>query len=89
MNGVSEQMIQTLKKIALAILAGSNLINHKEFWAETVATAIYIRNKSLSQLINSQILIQCLNPTFKVLYNYLKSFSCLAYILVLTQQHSN
>ena len=49
-NGVAERMNRTLEECMRSMLSESNL--PKRFWAETLSTATYLRNRSPTNALN-------------------------------------
>jgi hypothetical protein len=84
-NGVVEKENMHIAKIARAMLNEKNLPNY--FWAEVVATAVYIMNRT------STTAVHCMTPeekfTGKKPYvSHLKVFSCIAYVHVPYEKRS-
>ena len=74
-NGVAERLNRTLVEAVRSMLIGANL--PQQFWAEALATAVYLRNRSLTKVCN-------LTPYEawhgnKPSVNHLKVFGCTAY----------
>lgn len=81
-NGVSERMNRTLVESATCMMHHASL--PREFWAESVSTAAYLRNRSPNSSLKG------ITP-YEVLFNqkpnvsHLKVFGCLAFLHIPTE----
>ena len=75
-NGVAERMNRTIVEMARCMFSKSKL--PKKFWAETVNTAVYIRNRSPTNAVKGMTPYQCLFGD-KPRVDMMKVFGCLAY----------
>ena len=79
-NGVAERLNRTLMESARSMLSHSNMPN--KFWAEAVATAAYLRNRTTTSANEEQL------TPFEKWYghkpniSHLKVFGCAAYSLI-------
>ena len=75
-NGVAERLNRTLVEMTRSMLAGSNL--PQKLWAETLTTAVYLRNRSCTKAVEGM-------TPFEVLYGkkpdvgHLRVFGCVCY----------
>ena len=76
-NGVSERMNRTIVETARCMLADANL--PRRFWAEAVATAVYLRNRSPTTAVNGMTPYEALTGD-KPHVDILRVFGCLAYV---------
>jgi len=84
-NGVPERKNKHIVKLACAMLNEKNLSNY--FWAEAVATAIYIMNRT------PIVAVHGMTPEEKFTgkkpdVSHLKVFGCIAYVHVLDEKRS-
>ena len=76
-NGVAERMNRSLMESARAMISHANLPN--SFWAEAVATAVYLRNRSESSALKEDL------TPYEIWYgrkhdvSHLRVFGCIAY----------
>ena len=78
-NGLAERMNKTIMDKVRCIMVDSGL--SKRFWAEVVATACYLINRSPSSALNFKTLMELWNKKPPSL-SHLKPFGCLAYVHV-------
>ena len=78
-NGVSERMNRTILDLARSMLHHANL-GH-EFWAEAVATAVYIRNRSPTSKLKDKTPFESWFEK-KPTVNHLRVFGCKAMVHV-------
>uniref|UniRef100_A0A5S6QJY9 Integrase catalytic domain-containing protein n=1 Tax=Trichuris muris TaxID=70415 RepID=A0A5S6QJY9_TRIMR len=75
MNGVAERVNRTLMDLVRSMLKSSGL--PKQFWAEAVTAAAYVRNRVLHSSNNSVPEALWLGKTISV--RHLRTYGCLAY----------
>ena len=75
-NGVAERMNRTLVEAVRSMLTGAHL--PPQFWAEALATAVYLRNRSLTKSLKNLTPFEAWTGR-KPSVNHLKVFSCIAY----------
>ena len=68
-NGIAEWLNQTLLEHAWAMIFAKNLL--KTLWPEAVAYACYIKNRSLTQVLGSDIML------FQALFSKKLDIACL------------
>ena len=78
-NGVAERFNRTLVEMVRSMLADSKL--PKTFWAEALATAIYLRNRSLTKPVEGKTPYEAAYGK-KPNVGHLKVFGCSAYSYV-------
>lgn len=78
-NGIVERKNQTVTEMACTMLQEAGM--PPEFWGETVATAVFITNRSLTRALENQTLFEDLTGS-KPRVNFFRVFGCLAYRLV-------
>ena len=83
-NGVAERMNRTLMESAQSMIAHAGLPNG--YWAETVATAAYVRNRTPATTIKEDTTPYEWWYERKPNINHLKVFGCMAYTHVLDAQ---
>ena len=76
-NGVSERMNHTLMESARSIMSHAGLPN--SYWAEAVATASYIRNRSPTSALSEDVTPYQKWYERKPSLEHLKVFGCIAY----------
>lgn len=77
-NGVAERSNRTIIEIARCMLIESKL--SKEFWAEAVATAVYLKNRAGTVSLNGKTPYEALYGS-KPDIGHLKVFGCNAFVL--------
>lgn len=82
-NGTAETMNRTLVEMARCLLLQSNL--PLSFWTEAIATAAYIRNRSLAKSLNEMTPFEVKIGTKPDVSNF-KIFVCKAFALDKTQK---
>jgi hypothetical protein len=82
-NGIAERLNRTINDKARCMLGNSKL--PKQFWAEAVRTANYIRNNSLCRPCENKTPMELWNG-YKPNISYFKIFGCTAYA-TLPRQH--
>lgn len=75
-NGVAERMNRTLIEAVRSMLSDANL--PKKFWAETLATAVYLRNRSPTKAVQEKTPFEAWTSE-KPDVHHLKAFGCLCY----------
>ena len=75
-NGVAERMNRTIVETARSMLAEAKL--PRRFWAEAVATAVYLRNRSPTTAVKGMTPFEALTGE-KPQVDTLRVFGCLAY----------
>ena len=75
-NGVAERCNRTLVEMTRAMLTGSSL--PQSLWAETLSTAVYLRNRSPTKAVTGMTLYEAFNGE-KPDVGHLRSFGCAAY----------
>ena len=75
-NGVAERMNRTLIEIVRSMLADAKL-PHK-FWAEALATAVYLRNRSPTKAVERMTPFEAWNGE-KPNIDHLRTFGCASY----------
>ena len=75
-NGVAERLNRTLMEIVRSMLIDSNLPH--EFWAEALATAVYLKNRSPTRAVDGLTPFEALNLV-KPVVSHLRVFGCDAY----------
>ena len=75
-NGVAERLNRTLMESVRSMLIGGQL--PQRFWAEALATAVYIRNRSPTKIIEEVTPYEALLGV-KPKVNHFRVFGCLAY----------
>ena len=75
-NGVAERLNRTLVEMVRSMLADSRL--PKSFWAEALATAVYVRNRCPTVAVERLTPFESLNGV-KPKVGHLKVFGCAAY----------
>jgi hypothetical protein len=84
-NGVAERKNRTIMEMARSMLKGKNLSN--EYWAEVVACAMYILNKSPTKIVRDMIPQQEWSGKHHSVSHF-KVFGCIAYAHVPKQTRS-
>jgi len=84
-NGVAERKNMHIAEIARAMLNEKNLPNY--FWAEVIATAVYIMNRTPTKAIHGMTPEEKFTGK-KPNVSHLKVFSCIAYVHVLDEKRS-
>ena len=84
-NGITERKNRTVVKMARSMLKAKGLPN--EFWAEAVATAVYLLNLSPTRAIPNQIPYDVWRGV-RPLVCHLQIFGCVAYALINSPNHS-
>ena len=82
-NGVAERMNRTLVESSRAMLRDAKL--PKKFWAETVSTAVYIRNRCPTKAVRGQTPME-LYTGEKPNVQHLRTFGCTSYAHVPKEQ---
>ena len=83
-NGVAERKNRTVVEMARSLLKGKHLPN--QFWAEAVATAVYLLNISPTKAVMNRTPFEAwygMKPSVR----HLRIFGCIAYALVNSQNH--
>ena len=75
-NGVSERMNRTLVEMVRSMLSDSKL--PPRFWAEALATAAYLKNRSPARAVEGKTPVEALTGEKPNVGN-LHSFGCIAY----------
>ena len=75
-NGVAERLNRTLVEMTRSMLAGSGL--PQKFWAETLSTAVYLRNYSPTKAVKSLTPFEAFHGK-KPDVGHLRSFGCECY----------
>ena len=75
-NGVAERLNRTLMEAVRSMLVGAKL--PQKFWAEALATAVYLRNRSPTKSISDSTPYESWSGR-KATANHLKVFGCVAY----------
>ena len=75
-NGVAERLNRTLIEMTRAMLAGSNL--PQNLWAETLSTAVYIRNRSPTKAVKRMTPYEALHGR-KPDVGHFRVFGCVSY----------
>ena len=75
-NGVAERMNRTLVETVRSMLSDANL--PKRFWAETLSTAVYLRNRSPTTVVQGKTPFEAWMKE-KPNVGHLKVFGCLCY----------
>ena len=85
-NGVAERMNRTILDLARSMLHQTNL--GFEFWAEAIATAVYIRNRSPTSKLKNQTPFECWFEK-KPTVSHLRVFGCKAMVHVPAEKQTN
>ena len=83
-NGIAERKNRTIVEMARSMLKARGLPN--QFWAEAVATSVYLRNISPTKAVMNQTPYEAWHNV-KPLVSHLKVFGCIAYALVKSSRH--
>ena len=75
-NGVAERMNRTLVEAVRSMLIGAKL--PKKFWAESLSTAVYLRNRSPSKAVVDMTPFEAWND-YKPDVSHLRVFGCTVY----------
>ena len=75
-NGVAERMNRTLVEAVRSMLIGAKL--PKKFWAESLSTAVYLRNRSPSKAVVGMTPFEAWND-YKPDVSHLRVFGCTVY----------
>ena len=75
-NGVAERLNRTLIEMTRSMLAGSSL--PQKFWAETLSTAVYLRNRSPTKAVKSMTPFEAFHEK-KPDVKHLRAFGCVCY----------
>lgn len=75
-NGVSERLNRTLVEMTRSMLAGSSL--PQNFWAETLSTAVYLRNRSPTKAVKGMTPFEAFHGR-KPDVGHLRAFGCVCY----------
>ena len=78
-NGVAERMNRTLVEMVRSMLAGTRLSHG--FWAETLSTAVYLRNRSPTKAVQEITPLEAWTGE-KPVVKHLRVFGCNAYVHV-------
>ena len=78
-NGVAERKNRTIMEMARSMLTAKHLSN--EYWAEAVATAVYIMNRCPTKSVKNKIPEEAWTG-MKHSVSHLKVFGCVAYVHV-------
>ena len=78
-NGVAERKNRTVVEMARSMLQAKELPN--EFWAEAVATSVYLLNISPTKVVLNQTLFEAWQGR-KPCVSHLRVFRCICYALV-------
>jgi len=84
-NGVAERKNKHIAKITRAMLNEKNLPNY--FWVETVATAVYITNRTPTVAVHGMTPEEKFTGK-KPNVSHLRMFGCIAYVHVLDEKRS-
>ena len=76
-NGLAERMNRTIVESARSMIHHANV--PKEFWAEAVNTAVYLKNRSPSVALKDKTPYECMFHVKPNVSN-LKTFGCIAYV---------
>lgn len=75
-NGVAERINRTLVEMTRSMLAGSGL--PQKFWAETLSTAVYLRNRSPTKAVKGMTPFESFHGK-KPYVGHLRVFGCVCY----------
>ena len=75
-NGVAEHFNRTLMEAVRSMLVGAQL--PQRFWAEALATAVYLRNRSPTKAVSGLTPYEAWTGR-KPVVNHLKVFGCVTY----------
>ena len=75
-NGVAERKNRTLVECARSMLKGKNVSNG--FWVEAISTAVYLKNRSLTKILDSKMPFEVLNG-YKPEVGHLRIFGSKAF----------
>ena len=75
-NGVAERKNQTIMEMARSMLKGKNL--PIEYWAEVVACAVYILNRSPTRIVRDKIPQEAWSGKHHCVSHF-RVFGCIAY----------
>ena len=75
-NGVAERFNRTLMEAVRSMLVGAQL--PQRFWAEALATAVYLRNRSPTKTVSGLTPYEAWTGR-KPAVNHLKAFGCVTY----------
>jgi len=75
-NGVAERLNRTLVEMTRSMLAGSGL--PQKLWAETLSTAVYLRNRSPSKAVKGMTPFESFHGK-KPYVGHLRVFGCVCY----------
>ena len=81
-NGLAERMNHTIVESARSMIHFSNV--PKEFWAEAVNTAVYLKNRSPSVALKEEMPYECMFGV-KPNVSSLKIFGCIAHVHIDSQ----
>ena len=76
-NGVAERMNRTIQEKVRSMLSNAELPNG--FWAEAVATAVHLINRSPSKVLDKEAVAEMVWTGKPSLYKHLRVFGCEAY----------
>ncbi|MCO5556241.1 hypothetical protein L7F22_009787 [Adiantum nelumboides] len=76
-NGVAERMNRTIQEKVGSMLSNAQLQNG--FWAEVVATAVHLINKTPSKILEKDSVAEMVWSSKKPSYKHLRVFGCEAY----------
>ena len=85
-NGVAERMNRTILDLAISMLHQTNL--GLEFWAEAIATAVYIRNRSPTTRLKEKTPFECWFDQ-KPSVDHLRVFGCKALVHVPSERQKS
>jgi hypothetical protein len=84
-NGVAERKNRTIMEMARSMLKGKNLSN--EYWAEAVACAVYILNRSPTKIVRNMVPQEAWSGKHHSVSHF-KVFGCIAYAHIPKQTRS-
>ena len=82
-NGVAERMNRTLMEMVRSMLSDSKL--QKNFWAEALLTAAYLRNRSPTTAVEGKTPFEAWTEE-KPNVSHLKTFGCVCYAHILSDE---
>ena len=77
-NGVAERLNRTLVEMTQSMLAGSARGLPQKLWAETLSTAVYLRNRSPSKAVKGMTPVELFHGK-KPYVGHLQVFGCVFY----------
>ena len=76
-NGVAKRMNRTIQEKVRSMLSNADLT--QGFWAEAVATAVHLINRSPSKVLDKEAVVEMVWSGKKPSYKHLRVFDCEAY----------